>query len=87
MFLQYLGEFQAGELTAPSLRWGRLWSVLNTSGWPCPSDSFKASTQKSASRLLDNRQATTYRLCQSVMATRQRPPRAMGKYVMSAAHA
>ena len=46
------------------------WSVLQISGWTCPNASFKASTQQSASRVLDNREATTYRLCQSMMATK-----------------
>ena len=51
--------------------WGEMsMTALKTSGWPCPRASFKASTQKSASRVLDNRHATTYRLCQSMMATR-----------------
>ena len=46
------------------------WSVLNTSGWPRPRASSSASAQKPASRVLDNRQASTYRLCQSITATR-----------------
>ena len=62
VFLQHMGELQAGELAALS--------VLKTFGWPCLSASLKASTQKSASNVLDNRQAITYRLCQSMMATR-----------------
>ena len=41
-------------------------SVLNTSGFPRAS----ASVQKPASSELDNHQATTYRLCQSMVATR-----------------
>src|SRR5258708_19476795 len=31
---QHAGEVVAGELAAPSLRWGRLWSVLKISGRP-----------------------------------------------------
>ena len=31
---QGAGEVVAGELAAPSLRWGRLWSVLKISGRP-----------------------------------------------------
>ena len=42
------------------------WSVLNASGLPW----FRASAQKPASRVLDRRQASTYRLCQSITATR-----------------
>ena len=34
MLLEDLGELQAGELAPPCLRWGRLWSVLNTSVFP-----------------------------------------------------
>jgi len=34
---------------------------------------------------LDRRQDTTYRLCQSMMATRYMKPRAIGRYVISAA--
>jgi hypothetical protein len=33
---------------------------------------FKASTQKSASSVFDIRQASTFRICQSMMATSQR---------------
>ena len=62
VFLQHLGELQAGKRLP--------WSVLQTSGWTCSSASCKASTQQSASRVLDNRHATTYRLCQSMMATK-----------------
>ena len=61
--LQHLGELQAGEL-APS-------SVLNTSSWPLLRASSSASAQKPASRVLDSRQAGTYRLCQSITATRE----------------
>ena len=46
-----------------------LWSVLNTSGLPYSSASIRASAQKPASRVSDNRQTTTWRLCQSIMAT------------------
>ena len=70
MVLKDPDELPAGELAAPSLRWGKLWSVLNSSGLPWPSASVRASAQKPASRVLDNRQPTTYRLCQSMMATR-----------------
>ncbi len=79
MVLKDLDELPAGELAAPCLRRGRLWSVLNTSGVPWSRASFRASAQKPVSRVLDNRQATTYRLCQSMIATRYRNPRAMGR--------
>ena len=60
--LEDLGELPTGEL-AP-------WSVLNTSGCPWPRASSSAPAQKPASRVLDSRQASTYRLCQSMTATR-----------------
>ena len=34
MLLQGAGKVVTGELAAPSLRWGRLWSVLKISGRP-----------------------------------------------------
>ncbi len=40
--------------------------------------SFRASTQKSASILLDKRQLKTLRLCQSMIATRYKNPRCIG---------
>ena len=54
------------------------WSVLKTSGVSVTNASSKASTQKSASRVLESRQVTTYRLYQSMMATSYRNPMAMG---------
>ena len=47
------------------------WSVLNTSGLPLPSASSKASTQNSASRVLDRFQATTYRVYQSILPRKE----------------
>ena len=62
VFLQRLDELPAGEL-ATLVRVKHLGPALSQ----CL---LQASTQKSASKVLDNRQATTYRLCQSMMATR-----------------
>lgn len=45
--------------------------------------SFRASTQKSASMLLDNRQDNTLRLYQSMIATKYKNPRCMGMCVIS----
>ncbi|HTU90594.1 MAG TPA: hypothetical protein VMF69_11010 [Gemmataceae bacterium] len=44
------------------------WSLLNTSGQPCPNASSSISRQKQLSSLLDSRQATTERLYQSIVA-------------------
>ena len=46
------------------------WSLLNMSGVPCSSAASSASTQKPLSIVADNRQLTTYRLYQSMTATR-----------------
>ena len=62
VLLQEPGEGLTGELGTP-------WSVLNISGLPFLSASFRASTQKPASRVFDSRQESTYRLYQSMMAT------------------
>ena len=48
----------------------RPWSVLNTSGVPRFRALTSASAQKSVSRVLDNLQPTTYRLCQSMITTK-----------------
>ena len=53
------------------------YSVLNTSGLPYSSASDRASTQKSASGVLDNLQATTYRMCQRMTGTKLRNPTAI----------
>jgi hypothetical protein len=65
--LEHAGELGAGELAAPSLRWGRLWSVLKISGMPCRAKaSCRTSTQKSAPSVFDSRHPSTARLCQSL---------------------
>jgi len=47
------------------------WSVLTMSGRPWrASASSRASMQKSAVRVIDSRQASTFRLCQSTTAAR-----------------
>ena len=47
------------------------WSVLNISGLPCRARaSSSVSVQKLASSVFDSRQASTYRLAQSMIATR-----------------
>ena len=50
-----------------------------------PSPSSKASTQKSASMVLESRQDRTFRLYQSITATRYKNPLGIGIYVISAA--
>ena len=60
------------------------WSVLKMSGRPPLRASYRASTQKPTSRVLERRQETTYRLHQSMMSTRYRNPRVMGTQVISA---
>ena len=55
------------------------WSVLNISGTPWLSmASSRAATQKSASRVFDNRQESTRRECQSITAARYRNHGAWG---------
>jgi len=68
---QHLGELVAGELRAPGLRRGRLWSVLKISGLPNrASASPSASTQNPAVSVFDSRQDNTRRVAQSMIATR-----------------
>src|SRR5258708_9922345 len=62
------------------------WSVLNTSGVPRPNASSSMSWQNDPSRVFDSRQATTYRLNQSIVAARYMNPLGSGMYVMSALH-
>jgi hypothetical protein len=70
--LQRLRPFKTGELAA--LISGLPYLVMA---------SFKASTQKSASMLFDNRQLKTLRLYQSIIATKYKKPRCIGIYVIS----
>ena len=54
------------------------WSELNISGRPRFNASSNAATQQPVSMVLESFQASTCRLCQSMMATRYRKPCAMG---------
>ena len=61
------------------------WSVLKISVLPNRARaSLRAATQKPASMVFDNRQASTLRLAQSMTATRYRKPFRIGMYVTSA---
>src|SRR6266853_1229111 len=64
------------------------WSVLEISGAcrPTRNAASQASTQKAASSVLLNRQPNTYRLHQSITATKYMNPLAIGTYVISAHH-
>ena len=56
------------------------WSVFMISGGPnLWMASFSASTQKSASSVFEMRQANTFRVNQSMMATRYRKPFLIGR--------
>src|SRR2546427_5333124 len=62
------------------------WSVLEISGClPLASAAAQARIQNSLSRLLDNSQASTYRLHQSITATKYMNPWAIGTYVRNVA--
>jgi hypothetical protein len=78
MLFQHPGESATRELAPPvdveDLRLSR------TEGFLC-----SASMQKPASSVLQRRQESTYRLCQSITATRYMNPLAIGRYVTSAA--
>ena len=60
------------------------WSVLKIPGHPFVNDSSSIARQNSLSRLFDNRQLTTSRLNQSIVAAKYRNPDGIGTYVMSA---
>src|SRR5580658_3765673 len=61
------------------------WSVLEINGGcrPARNAASQASTQKSASNVLLKRHPSTYRLHQSITATKYINPLAIGTYVMS----
>ena len=59
------------------------WSVLKISGWLTDNADSNALTQKPTSKLFDNSHDRTFRLNQSITATRYKNPRANGTYVMS----
>src|ERR1043165_3954548 len=58
------------------------WSVLKTSGFPNLKASSSISRQNDPSSVLDNLQATTYRLNQSITAARYMNPAGSGAYVI-----
>jgi hypothetical protein len=61
------------------------WSVLKISGHPNrASASSSAALQNSTSMVFDTRQDSTFRVAQSITATKYRNPRRIGIYVMSA---
>jgi len=60
------------------------WSVSKISGHPFASDSSRIARQNALSRLFDNRQLTTTRLCQSIAAAKYTNPVLIGTYGISA---
>lgn len=69
--MQYIGEVGAGELRA-------LVGVEYLRRAVSGQRPFSASTQNPASIEFDSRQFSTFRLCQSITATRYRKPRRIG---------
>ena len=59
------------------------WPVSNTSGVPAANASSSMSRQDAPSSVSDSRQATTYRLNQSIVAARYAHPSRVGMYVRS----
>jgi hypothetical protein len=63
-------------VTARLVNWTP-WSMLKISGHPCTSATSRASRRKAGASELDSCQANTYRLNQSIRATRYRHPLAI----------
>ena len=76
MILKDLGELPAGEPAALVGLEHRLFDL--------PQRLLRGINTEAHSRVLDNRQATVYQLCQSMIATRQRKPRDTDRQVMPA---
>ena len=62
------------------------WSVLKISGWPSAKAASSAHRQKPAFSPDESSRDSTYRLCQSITATRRMNPRSIRMYLVSALH-